>query len=306
MINIFGSLFVILGTLLWAADTLIRYPLLYSGVSASQIVFLEHTFLVIFVSGYFIINKNLLKLREILRKNYLEFIVIGVFGSALGTLSFTKAFELINPSLVIILQKFQPFVAFILAHFILGEKLKKDFIIYASLAMIGGLLISLPDIRSGLSINILSDVSQSTLFGYGLTLIAVISWGSSTVFGKKLSLSGLNEIEIMSGRFIFGFIFMSIYVLSLGSMSSINTHVEIIFKVLMMVVISGVLGMFFYYKGLRLISSRMCAIAELFFPFCAVVINWIFLNKSLQPIQIFGGLILISASLILQLKKVKD
>jgi len=58
MINIFGSLFVILGTLLWAADTLIRYPLLYSGVSASQIVFLEHTFLVIFVSGSFKVKRN--------------------------------------------------------------------------------------------------------------------------------------------------------------------------------------------------------------------------------------------------------
>jgi drug/metabolite transporter (DMT)-like permease len=58
--------------------------------------------------------------------------------------------------------------------------------------------------------------------------------------------------------------------------------------------------MYLYYKGLKKITAHMGSIAELFFPFSAVTINWIFLGKALQPIQITGALILIVASILLQ------
>jgi len=301
-----GILYVILGTFLWAADTLIRYPLLYSGVSAAKIVFFEHFFLVLFFSIFLFRNNKYLKLLKMSRSTFLNFTVIGVFGSAIGTLCFTKAFELINPSLVILLQKLQPFIAFTLAHFILGEKLKKDFIFYAVLAITGGFLISFPDIGAGLTSQSLTDLSRSAIMGYGLTLIAVISWGASTVFGKRLSSSGYSVDEIMSGRFIFGFVFMFFYILATGKITELNTNTDTFLKILFMVILSGLLGMFFYYKGLKLISSRLCAIAELFFPLSAVIINWIFLGKSLLPVQIIGGLLLLCSSLMLQLKTTKD
>ncbi len=64
-----------------------------------------------------------------------------------------------------------------------------------------------------------------------------------------------------------------------------------------------ILGMYFYYKGLKLISARACALAEMFFPFSAVVINWIFLGAKLSMVQIVGAIILLISSLVIQLKK---
>lgn len=298
-----GIIFVILAGVLWAVDTLIRYPLLFSGVSAGKIVFFEHLFLsLIFIP---ILLKNIKKIGGITLADIAYFVIIGVFGSAIGTLTFTKAFMLINPSLVILLQKLQPIIAISLAHFFLAEKIENKFLFWAVIALVGGFLISSPDIMPGLA-NFdfqIGFFNKKTLLGYGLTLVAVMSWGASTVFGKKLSASGFNEIQIMGGRFIWGFIFMIYYSFFRINAISFEWSFLIYGKILLMVLFSGLLGMYFYYKGLKLISARTCALAEMFFPFSAIVINWFFLGAKLLPIQMLGASLLILSSVIIQLKK---
>ncbi len=233
------------------------------------------------------------------------FIVIGFGGQAIGTLAFTKAFMLINPSLVILLQKLQPIVAISLAHILLGEKIKKEFILWAAVALIGGFLISSVDILPGLShLDFkVGFLSNKAIWGYTLALIAVGCWGASTVFGKKLSMQGFDEIQIMGGRFILGLTFMTFYLYYRFGGLSLHWSAATYGKLLVIVFISGLAGMYFYYKGLKLISARACALAELFFPFSAVVINWVFLDAKLLPIQILGAVLIVIASTVIQLKK---
>ena len=108
-----GILFICTACLVWAFDTLIRYPLLGKGYSAVQIIFFEHLFLsLLFIpSIYRLIKKLLSSDKDII----FSFFIIGGVGSALSTLAFTKAFSLLNPSLVILLQKLQPVVAITLS-----------------------------------------------------------------------------------------------------------------------------------------------------------------------------------------------
>lgn len=298
-----GIVFVILAGILWAIDTLVRYPLLYSGVSAEAIVFTEHLFLsFVFIP---ILFKDLKKLGGIKLSSIFYFVIIGVCGSAIGTLTFTKAFMLINPSLVILLQKLQPIIAITLASVLLQEKIKKEFLIWAVVALIGGFLISSPDIMPGLTQLDFSMalLSQKAIWGYTLALIAVFSWGASTVAGKKLSGQGYDEIQIMGGRFVLGLVFMTFLVVyRLGGLS-LTLSAPTYGKILVMVLVSGLAGMYFYYKGLKLISARACALAEMFFPFSAVVINWVILGAKLLPIQIVGACLLIISSTVIQLKK---
>lgn len=298
-----GIVFVIVAGVLWAIDTLVRYPLLFSGVSAERIVFTEQLFLsVIFLP---LLLKDAKRIGGIKLSTILYFIIIGMGGSAIATLTFTKAFMLINPSLVILLQKLQPVVAITLASFTLGEKIKKEFLLWALVALIGGFLISSPDIMPGLtelnfSMALLSDKS---LWGYGLALTAVVFWGASTVFGKKLSGQGFDEIQIMGGRFIFGLVFMTFYLYYKFGGLSMDWSPVTYGKILVMVLLSGLAGMYFYYKGLKLISARSCALAEMFFPFSAVFINWVFLGAKLLPVQIAGALLLGLSSAVIQYKK---
>jgi drug/metabolite transporter (DMT)-like permease len=70
-----------------------------------------------------------------------------------------------------------------------------------------------------------------------------------------------------------------------------------------MVLFSGALAMWLYYQGLKRLSAKTTAIAEMFFPFFAVIVNWVFLGKQLTEWQLIGGAILIMGSLVIQLKK---
>jgi len=295
-----GGLFIILASTLWALDTIIRYPLLGS-VSAERIVFTEHLFLVLMFVPYF---WNHFKAFFNLRISTLfYFFVIGVCGSAIATLTFTKAFMLINPSLVILLQKLQPIVAISLASLVLKETIKKEFILWAAVCLIGSVLISSPDIFPNLkNFDFKLVLAENSIKGYFYTLIAVVSWGASTVFGKKLVSTGHDEKAVMGGRFLFGLLFMSLYLFSNPHLAKFDLDFVIWGKILLMVLMAGLVGMYFYYRGLSLISAKLCALLEMFFPLAAVAINWIFLGRALEPIQLIGGALLIIGSTLIQLR----
>lgn len=288
-----GFLFIVLGTLMWSLDTLIRYPLL-SIVSAETMVFIEHLFLFAYFLPLLFINKfNLKKLNG---KILFSFFVIGMIGSAASTLAFTKAFSLINPSLVILLQKLQPFIAILLSSLMLREQIRKSFYFCALPAFLGAFLLSYNDIAPVFT----GSLQPGVAFGYLLTLVAVIGWGASTVFGKNLSTRGFSESEIMAGRFIFGFVLLLAYCSFQNSLPTAAISLEVYIKILIMVIISGLAGMYFYYKGLKILPAHVVAIAELFFPLSAVTINWIFLGKALDALQVTGAVLLVGSSLLLQ------
>ena len=292
-----GVFFIIGACLLWAFDTLFRYPLLGQGISAEVIVFHEHLLLTLIFLPFLFKNKEKIWKAQVNHVVYFAF--IGGLGSAVGTLAFTKAFTLINPSLVILLQKLQPLVAILLAKILLKEEIKGKFLFWAFFCLIGGALISYDDILPVL--NIEGELFDSKAArGYALALLAVFSWGAATVFGKKLSLSGYSEIEIMSGRFIMGFIFLT-PLLATGQITFISDY-AIGGKIALMVLISGIIGMYLYYRGLKKLPARLCALAEMFFPFCAIAINWIFLNQSLSLLEMIGGGLLLLGSTVIQLK----
>ena len=297
-----GTFLVILACLFWGMDTLIRYPLVERGINPVTIVFYEHIILtLIFSLGLFPAIKRIgeLKLADVF-----SFIIVGGIGSAVATVAFTEAFQYLNPSLVILLQKLQPVVAIILSAIILKEEIQKQFLVWAFVCMIGGLLISSPDIvrlyelmRSDMGI----VISDNALHGYTLVGVSIVGWGATTVFGKRLSMVGFDTKSIMAGRFLTGLLVLIPFVK--WNRSLILPQGEDYLRILIMVLISGALAMWLYYQGLKRLSARTTAIAEMFFPFFAILVNWFFLGIQLNDWQLVGGGILVIGSLIIQIKK---
>ena len=296
-----GITFIFFACLLWAADTLIRYPLLFGGSSAQQIVLFEHLILVAVLLGIFLFKRQ--KFNFLSRKTFIPFLVIGFFGSALGTLAFTEAFYLSNPTVVILLQKLQPLVAVTLACILLKEKIDSRFFLWLGLAILGSLLLIWPDFQA-LLINFQEGEvqhGQQALWGYGLALFAVVSWGSATVFGKKLSTQGLSSLDLMAGRFSFGLLGMLPFAFMAPSLIT-SIELSVLQKIAMLALLSGVLGMYFYYQGLKRIPAHWATLAEMFFPVAAILINWLFLNVQMTQIQLLGAVTLVAASTMVQRK----
>lgn len=304
MNKLIGPLFIVIAAFCWALDTLIRYPLIAQGFSPLTLVFLEHTILCLIMSP--LLYKGRMKIWNSHFSDLIYFMIIGGLGSALATLSFTKAFSLVNPSIVILLQKLQPLVVILLARTLLNEKIQKGFLVWASLCLLGSFLMSFNDLLSASGYLLKSNLqwTHSVIWGYVLAFIAVISWGASTVFGKKLTSKGFRPSEIMSGRFLFGFIFLIPLMTQdhFKNLYASGEGVDLLIKIAIMVFLSGLLAMYFYYAGLSRVSARLSALMEMFFPVFAVFINWYFLDQHLLGIQIFGAMLLLLGSVVIQYK----
>ncbi|MGQ7843826.1 DMT family transporter [Granulosicoccus sp. 3-233] len=308
-----GIFLIFSACILWALDTLVRYPLLFSGVSPWSIVWFEHLFLVL-VMLYWM--RPLWRKALFDRRALLAFLVVGGLGSAVSTVAFTNAFTLINPSVVILIQKLQPLVAVTLAAVLLKERVDRHFVFWLGVCLLGSLLIAAGDLMPALQpANWAGRESRDLLLGYGCTLIAVLGWGAATVFGKQLSNRGFSTTDLMSGRFLVGFLVLTPLAWLLASPTEVldmqmplqflgeGPTFNVLTLIAAMVLISGLGGMGFYYLGMQRLPARTCAVAEMFFPVAAVIINWLVLGQTLTALQIVGAAVLLGGSTMVALSQ---
>src|SRR3989338_11332262 len=166
---------IVIASLLWATDAPFR-KFLTGDLPATLIVLSEHIILFIFILPIFI--RRLAEIKRLKFKDWLGVVFVGAGGSALATVFFTQAFRYVNPSVAILLQKVQPFIAILGAAFILKERLTKNFWMWALVGIFGAYLVTFPELKiTGLSF------AGGTL-GVVFALLAAFFWGGSTVFGR--------------------------------------------------------------------------------------------------------------------------
>lgn len=280
----YGPLLVMIAALMWALDAPFR-KFLTQDLASTTIVLMEHIIIAFLVLPLFI--SRIKELKNLSSKEWASVIFIGFGGSALATVLFTQSFHYVNPSVSILLQKIQPIIAILLASFVLGERFKKQFWIWTVIALFTAYLISFPELTiAGLSF------SGGTL-GVLLAVGAAFFWGGSTVFGrvvlKKVSFQMMTVLRFWSALFFL--ILINFYYSSINQISTASGK-DWLF-VFIIAILAGFISLLIYYKGLQFTKASVATIAELAFPFAAVVINWIFLDATLSVIQIFAGVILL-------------
>src|SRR3989344_861877 len=115
---------VFLAAILWASDAPFQVRLT-KDLSSNFIVLAEHFVDVLIVLPLLFLNWG--ELKKLTLKDWGAVAVIAIGGSALASIAFTQAFHYVNPSVAILLQKLQPFIAIGLAGLILKEQLSKRF-----------------------------------------------------------------------------------------------------------------------------------------------------------------------------------
>lgn len=278
---------IFLAAMLWATDAPFRMYLTKT-LNSNFIVLAEHFVDVLFILPVLVVGYP--RLKRIQAKEWLAIAFIAVCGSALASIAFTQAFHYVNPSIAILLQKLQPFVAISLAAVVLKEKLTIRYWEWAICAIIGAYLVSFPGLKPQL---VPGEQFNPNIIGVAYALLAAAFWGASTVLGKYVLMS--TDFKIMTGlRFSLAFVFLLVLNVSTGSIPSLSQLdlADWIYIVIISVA-SGVVAIFIYYKGLETTRASVATIAELGFPMAAVVINWIFLDATLVPMQLIGMAVLV-------------
>lgn len=222
-------------------------------------------------------------------------IVIGLsaISGLLALFLYTKALSYVGYaplSVVILLQKLQPFFTIATAALVLRERLTARFLFAAGIAIAGGYLVTfgwrLPTWQG-----------DSTAIAGLMAVGAAACWGSSTVFSKYL-LRELPATVATGVRVVITAAMASVLAVALGQSGAAFALQESQWLALLLIACSaGGVGLAIYYWGLRRIPASHLSIYELMWPISAIVIDYAVSGVVLSIEQLIGAAILVAAML---------
>lgn len=264
---------------MWGFDGVVLTPRLYN-LDVSWVVFILHA--LPFIGMQFLFYREYKALRTLTRSDLFYFFLIALFGGAIGTLAIVKALFLVqfkHLTVVALLQKLQPIFAIVLARMLLGERLGRQFLFWAAIALLGGYFLTF-ETHLPVTVN-----SGQMLPAAGYALLAAFSFGSSTVFGKRV----LNKVDFKTALFFrYGFTsLIMLVIVTIGgkfSQLAVTTPTNWLFFVIIGLT-TGSGAILLYYVGLRYIQANLATMCELCFPISTVVFDYVINGSVLSPIQ---------------------
>ena len=296
----YGPWLVGLGAALWGTESAWRIPL-NSLFDAKVIVFWEHVLILMMFLP--ILLPQLTELRKIDRRTWGFLVFSGFAGSAVGTIFFTLALKYGNPTVVNVILNIQPVISTLGAVFIFGDKVAPRFFLYAPIAIIAGMFLSVerPELIT------VSFTKAGLTIGTGYALICAFFWAGSTVAGRGV-MTGI-PLRLASGmRIVVGLICMTVILLGYGKLNSAalwpaaaQAHAgQAVGALLLLASISGGIPLLIYFEGLRRTRASTAGYFEMMQTLAAVCITWGFFHAALRPHQVVAAIILIAAVTMVQ------
>lgn len=286
-VSVRGPVLIIIAASLWALDGVIRRSLY--DLLPLHIIFWEHLVGMLILLP---IGLTLWKQTTLTRKEWLAIIFVSLLSGLLGTLFFTTALlkvNFISFSVVFLIQKLQPLFAITFAVLFLKEKISKDYLIWALLALVSAYFVTFPNGVVNLK------TGDGTVIAALYALGAAFAWGSSTAF-SKMALQNQNATFITSLRFCITALFAFIAIVLFGKFSTlvVPTFSQSL-RFIVIALSTGMVALLIYYKGLKTTPVRVSAILELTFPFLAVLIDVLLYHNILALSQYGAAVILLFA-----------
>jgi len=280
-----GVVMIAAGASLWGLDAVLRKPLTDIW-SSWTIVLYEHVLLTLAVAPILWLNRE--RIRRLSPMGWASALVVAWGGSALATLLFTEAFALAfsNPDVVILLQKTQPLWAIGAAALVLGERPRAELWLLLVPAVISTYLLSFGWMAPGDAFT--GGQARPALYALG----AAALWGAATAFGRR----GLREMTpdtLMALRFSLALPFLAVIAAPKGALTpGGGADAADWLRLPLLALGSGLIAMVLYYRGLRTTPAPVATIAELAFPATALVVNYIWLDATIQGWQWVGFVML--------------
>lgn len=282
---------------LWGLDGVVLTPRL-SNLNVLLVVFLLHALPFAVMNLFWFKRYSLLKTFD--RKTVFSLVWVSVFGGALGTIAIVHALFLVNfqqLSVVVLLQKFQPIFAVVLATIFLKEQLTKNFMLWGLLAVVGGYFLTFGFQMPHIAIS--NQTAKAALY----SLLASFSFASSTVFSKNI-LAQTDYISATFFRYGTTSVLMFFVVLIAGQFSGIQhstTENWLIFAIIS--VTTGTGAILLYYYGLKYVKASYAILMELFFPITTIVLDYFVNHNVLSPLQWVSASVMVFAILKASLSK---
>jgi drug/metabolite transporter (DMT)-like permease len=285
--SLLGPALVILGASMWGLETFWRLRLT-QVFSSDVLVFHEHWIGLILTSPFIILGAR--ALRSVSLHAWWSILLSGVLGSALGTVCFTEALTLMNPSLANLLLNVQPIISVLVSWFWLRERPRASFYPWAAAALVCGVALAWSSDALGSP----GRLGEGLLFLVG----TAFCWGASTTFGR----GAMVEIDFKTGtglRYLIGTIATFVIVVARGQQSQLHAaellHPAVLRDMVSLLLFAAITPTFIYFAGLARTRASVATFAEMAQTFASLLITWGVLGNALTPPQLIAGALLLVA-----------
>jgi drug/metabolite transporter (DMT)-like permease len=283
---------VALAAAMWGLDGLLRQPLA-ERINPATVVLWEHVIIVAVLVPF--LPAAFRAFARCGWRDRIAVMVIGAGASAVGTALFTEAFKVsaatgdfVTP---LVLQKLQPLFAIALALWLLGERLRPGFWMYAVPALVGAWLLAFADPF---------DVRVAALQAALLAIGAAVLWAAGTVLGRMVS-AAVTPRELTTLRFAWGL--PAAFVVASLVRAPLTPGWGNIPALLLLALIPGLIALGLYYVGLRVTAASRATLAELAFPATAAFVGVVFLEAELSWSQWVGFAVVVVSITLLGLRE---
>jgi drug/metabolite transporter (DMT)-like permease len=288
-----GFLYVILAAILWAVSGSSAKFLFHQGISPFQLVQMRITLAATALFFWLLLkNRNLLRISK---SDIFYFMVLGTCGMAAVQFTYLFAISKIQVAAAILLQYLAPIFIALFSVIFIRETLSKITMAAIVFATAGCYLVVGAYNLDLFSMNILGIVS-----GIG----SAISFAWYSVHGEY-GMRRYDPWTVLFFAILFAAVIWNIAHPPLEAFRHAYSPVEW-FWIFYIAICGTVLPFGLYLEGVNLIRSAKASVTGTLEPISAGVISYIFLNEIMEPLQLAGGVLVIAAVVLLQIKQEHD
>jgi drug/metabolite transporter (DMT)-like permease len=225
-----------------------------------------------------------------LRRDELPLIVaLGVGGLALVQWSYFVAIHRVEIGVALVIQFIGPILVALWARFVYGEHLRARIWVALALALVGLVLIVQ-----------LWESHRPDAAGLAAAAFAAVTYAACILLAER-GVRRRDPVSLSAWGFVFATVFWSLLapwwsfpagrvddrVSLLGHLGS--SHLPVWALVLWMVVLGTIVPFVLVVAALRRISATRAGITAMLEPVLAIVIAWVWLGESLDPVQVSGA-----------------
>lgn len=294
-----GYLYVICGAVLWGTSGAVGKFLFEQGVTAFQLVQLRVTLASALLCLWFCLRPSLARIKP---GDVLYFAVLGTVGMAMVQFTYFFAISKIQVAVAILLQYLAPALIAVYTLVFDREKL--------SLPVVGAILSALAGcylVAGAYNFNFL----ELNRVGIISAICSAVAFAFYSLYGER-GMCLYSPWTVLGYAMFFAALFWNlahfIWHPAPGPLAALTYGYSAVeWMGIGYIAVLGTLVPFgFYLEGVSLIRSSRASVTATLEPITGGLVAYLFLGETLQPLQILGGLLVIAAVAILQLRHEGD